>query len=374
MRVVAVAASLVLSLSFKPAGSFVTVPTVAQRAPRQLLTLAVATRPQSDKLANDDQQFNLNVGSAIDTLRSDIPSLLHKAPDLSIYRDDIRVFDPNGEKLRGISQYSQMYRILRGMSSIALQDSSKIDARFFFDKSRSTLRSKVSAKLWIHGMPSSAEPMHIDVVSSYEFDAKGVVMKHTVDRVDIDGTRTEPFKFMHADYAQMRGWLSGPSLQPMPSTNGGRWLLPQNGAGQNGQRGAENLKRALVPFAPNTVMRAEEQKFDVYGNIIPPSMQDKTDGAAAPKMVEKKKPGFWDFIKQVQPETCEDDFDCPSAQHCCDFIVAKTCCSGGIGVSNASPALQYIPSRINDGYGPPQDGGSGYPPGTGPSSGGSPWH
>lgn len=239
-------------------------------------------------------------------------------------------------------------------------------------------------------MPASAEPMHIDVVSSYEFDAKGIVMKHTVDRVDIDGTRTEPFKFMHADHAQLRGWLAGPALQPMPATNGGRWLLPRNGVAGGETRGAENLARAVVPFAPKTVLSAEEQKFDVYGNIIPPSMQKKTDGAtAAPKMVEKKKvgaatctpwpphpaaqpaqarashsrpptpthaprlrlgspkPGFWDFIKQFEPETCEDDFDCPSAQHCCDFVVAKTCCSGGIGVSNASPALQYIPSRIN---------------------------
>mmetsp|Transcript_38621 Transcript_38621/g.88962 ORF Transcript_38621/g.88962 Transcript_38621/m.88962 type:complete len:372 (-) Transcript_38621:118-1233(-) len=364
-----------LLLLARPAGSFMSsVPTTPALMRTRGQPAEVATRPSSDKTANEAQEFNLNVGSAIDTLRSDIPSLLHKAPDLSIFRDDVRVFDPNGEKLRGIAQYSQMYRVLRGMSSIALQDSSKIDARFFFDKSRSTLRSKVSAKLWIHGMPASAEPMHIDVVSSYEFDSKGIVMKHTVDRVDIDGTRTEPFKFMHADHAQLRGWLAGPSLQPMPATNDGRWLLPRNGVAGGDIRGAENLGRAVVPFAPKTVLSAEEQKFDVYGNIIPPSMQEKTDGAtAAPKMVEKKKPGFWDFIKQFEPETCEDDFDCPSAQHCCDFIVAKTCCSGGIGVSNASPALQYIPSRINDGYGPPQDGGSGYPPGSGPT-GGSPWH
>merc|ERR1711998_704212 len=71
------------------------------------------------------------------------------------------------------------------------------------------------------------------------------------------------------------------------------------------------------------------------------------DGPAAAKIVEKKKPGFLEFLKQFEPDYCEDDWDCPSSQHCCDFVVAKTCCSGGIGVYGPSDlGLQYIPSRI----------------------------
>lgn len=335
---------------------FVSVPS-ARRATSSSTALAVATRP-SPQTQKEEQEYNLAVGSAIDKLRTDIPLVLVKAPDLSIFSEDIRVSDPNGERLRGKQHYSQMYRVLRGMSTIALQESSTVQARFFFDKSRSTLRSKVSVKLWLHGMKWDADPMRVDVVSTYEFDSKGVVTKHTVDRVDVDGTRTEAFQFMNADPAKLRNWLSGsqPGLLPMPATSG--------------TLAAGEERRGAAAFTPPTTLQAEEQKFDVYGNIIPPSMQNK-DGTSpsSPKMAEKKKPGFFDFLKQFEPETCEDDFDCPSNEHCCDFIVAKTCCSGGIGVSNSAPqlGLQLIPSRIDDGYGP--EDGSGYPPGQGPAGG-----
>lgn len=315
--------------------------------------LSVASAPSDEKLSDfaekererEAREYNLNVGSAIDTLRTDIPLAFLKEPDLSIFSEDIRVSDPQGEKLRGKKQITHMYRAIRGLSSVALQDSSTIQARFFFDKPQRTLRSKVSAKLRVHGMSMDAEPMHLDVVSTYTFDSKGLVVHHTVDRVDIDGTPTDALNLLKTDHGDLRGWLSG--------VRGPRGQIPVGSMVHVGVQKA--IQKVPTPFTPPSVYRAEEQKFDIYGNIVPPSLQEK--GPEAAKMVEKKKPGFLDFLKKFEPDYCEDDWECPSNQHCCDFVVAKTCCSGGIGVTPPELGLQYIPSRIDDGYQQPPDTG-----------------
>eukprot|EP00619_Florenciella_sp_RCC1007_P004288 CAMPEP_0205936884 /NCGR_PEP_ID=MMETSP1325-20131115/42640_1 /ASSEMBLY_ACC=CAM_ASM_000708 /TAXON_ID=236786 /ORGANISM="Florenciella sp., Strain RCC1007" /LENGTH=59 /DNA_ID=CAMNT_0053307089 /DNA_START=54 /DNA_END=230 /DNA_ORIENTATION=- len=55
--------TLVALLLMEPAGSFMS--TNPSQRPRQHVgSLEVATRPPSDRVANDAQQFNLNVGSA----------------------------------------------------------------------------------------------------------------------------------------------------------------------------------------------------------------------------------------------------------------------------------------------------------------------
>ena len=51
-------------------------------------------------------------------------------------------------------------------------------------------------------MSMDAEPMHLDVVSTYTFDSKGLVVQHTVDRVDIDGTPTDALNLLKTDHGK----------------------------------------------------------------------------------------------------------------------------------------------------------------------------
>lgn len=310
------------------------------------------------KEEKQQQAFNLNVGAAIDILRDDIPCLLHKAPDLSIFSEAVRVSDPTGEKLQGKVMYSHMYKVLRGMSAVALQEASTVQARFFFDRPRSTLRAKVSAELWVHGMDTSGKPMHLDIVSLYTFNSLGLVSHHKLERVEMDGTRLEsPFNVLHVP--NVRSLLTD-GIQPVPAIEGPHLGGPQSLEDISKQRaGGPNAAWELqlpTPLEMPQIFQMSnggEQQFDIYGNIIPPSMQEKT-GPDAAKVVKKPKMSFMDFLKKLQPESCEDDWDCPTSEHCCDYVVAKACCSGGQGIMEGSPApaLQPILARIDDGYGP----------------------
>lgn len=299
--------------------------------------------------ALEAQLYNINVGQAIDTLREDIPVMFSKPPDLSIFSDDVRVSDPSGEKLKGKALYSQMYRVVRGLASVALQETSSVSTRLFFDKETSTLRTKINAQLFLFGMGPSAAPVHLDVVSTYTFNAKGLVGHHTIDRLDIDGRSQDPLSFLSADTAQLRRWLARGHLAPAP-----QW--PAVGA----------PVRAEVPTPSvlgKQVMPWQEQELDVYGNVIPPSMRGKS-GGDAPKARKRRdaaaaggKQGFFDWLKNSAPETCEDDFDCPAALHCCDLVVTRVCCAGGIPLfeepalgRQAAPAPVYIPVPVDDGF------------------------
>tara|TARA_B100001094_G_scaffold205663_1_gene199559 strand:+ start:318 stop:590 length:273 start_codon:yes stop_codon:yes gene_type:complete len=59
----------------------------------------------------------------------------------------------------------------------------------------------------------------------------------------------------------------------------------------------------------------------------------------------KEKPNkFIEWIKSLKPSNeCETIWDCDGL-YCCDFIVTKICCSGGI----MTPVLDYIPIQQDE--------------------------
>ena len=59
--------------------------------------------------------------------------------------------DPSGQKLQGKMMYGQMYRLLRGMSSLALRNDSAVNARIFYDEPNAQIKVKVNADLIIAG-------------------------------------------------------------------------------------------------------------------------------------------------------------------------------------------------------------------------------
>uniref|UniRef100_A0A6U3VGI0 Uncharacterized protein n=1 Tax=Octactis speculum TaxID=3111310 RepID=A0A6U3VGI0_9STRA len=307
--------------------------TTVKASPGNGQYLSIEEREKLEK-----QKFNLNIGFAIDTLRDDIPNLLTTAPDMSIFTENIRISDPTGEKFQGIKTYTHLFRAMRGMSTVALQDTSKITARFFWDRSKSTLRAKVDAELRVHGMPAHAEPMHLSLVSLYEFDSRGLVNHHIVQRLDIDGNEQEPLSFLTADANQLRQWLTGGQLAQSPIPLGS----------------ATNLAPATSSFEVfegfKAMFNAEDQQLDIYGNIVPPSMQKKGE---AKMEKQARKPGFFDFLNDMTPDICEDDWQCPTTQHCCDFLVSRVCCGGGLMVGRSEPQLQpaYIPIPSDNGPG-----------------------
>ena len=45
-------------------------------------------------------EYDLNLGTAIDTLRRDYPRLFDEKPDLSIFTPTVELFDPSGKRLQ----------------------------------------------------------------------------------------------------------------------------------------------------------------------------------------------------------------------------------------------------------------------------------
>ena len=361
-----------------------------------------------------------------------------------MFTENIRVSDPSGQKLQGKMMYSQMYRLLRGMSSLALRNDSTVDSRLFYDEANAQIKVKVDAELRIAGgslvnMQRNNVPLHLSIVSYYKLDrASGRVNHHLVERVDLDGTSLEPFRFLSADRDQLLDWVTTGGragvggtvgypttidkmldilasfqgaaakrssnevvVEPQLALSGGSTAgnaavamiaaAQRGGAARNamagmGGSGSGNAPRSLV------VMQATsgEQKFDVYGNLIPPGREDGLSGKvrsadgqrinpdSSLKGGSKKNPGLLDFIKTVvdksTPKQCEADDECPERQRCCNFGFANVCCSGGLGVGTESglfePAYQPVPVPINDGR--VGGGGAGLPPQDLPDFGGLP--
>lgn len=57
--------------------------------------------------------FDLNRGKVIDTLRRDYPDIFVTPLDYSIYIKDIEVTDPNGVEFHGLSTYMNLFSVVR---------------------------------------------------------------------------------------------------------------------------------------------------------------------------------------------------------------------------------------------------------------------
>jgi hypothetical protein len=263
---------------------------------------------------------------------------------MSIFSDDIKLSDPNGQKLQGKSMYQNMHRLLRGISSIAVRNNSEVSARFFYDEARCAIRAKVSAKVQLTGGGAFGpqQPMHLDVVSYYFMDTvTGKVAHHVVERVELDGHSIDPFHVLAHDKDMVIDFLIGGRARPGLS-------VPAGGGG--GYEGRAPVKERDTVGA---LMKVEKQKLDVYGNIVAPS-RDSEEGNVrnADGAVRKERKGLFDWIQWKKPEQCEEDWECPEMLRCCNLGFANVCCGGGIGVSAepAQPVMVPIPIRADDGY------------------------
>ena len=65
------------------------------------------TRTESD-------ECHANVGSVIDTLRRDYPTMLNEAPDLSMFKSNVQLTHAeSGRRLEGLDQYARIFSMLR---------------------------------------------------------------------------------------------------------------------------------------------------------------------------------------------------------------------------------------------------------------------
>lgn len=196
----------------------------------------------------DQQEFELEVGHAMDVLRKDYPDILHTKPgktervlgptavsilcwlltglsiavDFSIYDQDLELIDPSGVKLHGVQNYKAAFRLLHAVVSIFYcPNQSILRNRMCFDKARQNIRihwnAEVIPKAIFGGQKST---LHVDGISVYEVSrVSGNITQHRIERLIINDTPIVPEQGI---FAALRGYYNRKSdMEGIPVWNSG---------------------------------------------------------------------------------------------------------------------------------------------------------
>ena len=67
-------------------------------------------------------EFELNLGRAIDALRSDVPAFADRELSWDIYADNLQFADPSGVQTRGLENYKQFFGVIRMFRPVLIDD------------------------------------------------------------------------------------------------------------------------------------------------------------------------------------------------------------------------------------------------------------
>jgi hypothetical protein len=288
-------------------------------------------------------EYDLNLGTAIDTLRRDYPKLFVEKPDLSIFTPTVELFDPSGKRLQGVSQYERIFDMLRFLRRTTMQEA---ELTYRIVVHEGTIRVRWCAKMHVRDPALGFTSLNvIDGVSVYELDSKGKIRKHKIETIVMakpDGlmqpvnlgllwpTQAQQVPEMAIPFFRL---LDDALAERTPSTRPG---LPMPFLGKP-RMGAS---RAGYPQAtlssPETPMQraAREREEDA-------EKARRLADLRAPKE-EKGSGGGWNPFSNAfkKPQECETSYDCDAPMVCCDLIVASVCCSGGQRASNQQGQMQ----------------------------------
>lgn len=96
--------------------------------------------PVLQSIADERREFQLNLGKAMDVIRSDYEKILKSKPDYSIYHPEIRVIDPSGVQLSGVENYKSAIKFLQSFVNFWFQERSGLQYRMVYDFARSSIR------------------------------------------------------------------------------------------------------------------------------------------------------------------------------------------------------------------------------------------
>eukprot|EP00429_Kryptoperidinium_foliaceum_P003975 CAMPEP_0176025966 /NCGR_PEP_ID=MMETSP0120_2-20121206/12712_1 /TAXON_ID=160619 /ORGANISM="Kryptoperidinium foliaceum, Strain CCMP 1326" /LENGTH=439 /DNA_ID=CAMNT_0017359157 /DNA_START=79 /DNA_END=1398 /DNA_ORIENTATION=- len=367
-----------------------------------------------DMICKDQQEFELAVGHAMDTLRTDYREILTSNPDFSIYDPNLEVIDPSGVHLHGVKNYKTAFRLLHALVGVFYcPDRSGLTFRMCFDKARQNIRIHWNAQVLpkrIFGGEKTT--LHVDGISVYEISRNsGNITQHRIERLVINDNTIAP---ENGVFAALRGVAVNSEVEGIPAFNmdfpvgldddvtKDPFVLPfqnfvpssrsvlfsrskdddltsssQLTAMESSSFEAnidwdalekKNLARkkfGLKPLTPEEFLDLQEQVRELD------SQQQQRAAAAAAEMAEKKnKKDDQGFFKKlfggVLEDTCESNYDCQRPEVCCDFGFKKMCCSSGMRILDGPPRsrqgqLAEVPVIANPGPNPPgYERGGGY--------------
>lgn len=137
-------------------------------------------------------EFELNRGRVVDTLRNDLPHIFSKPPELGIFTPDLElcdVRDANGStRLRGRNSYARLFDAARFLRKTTLQDA---EVKYRLVLHDETVRVRWEMRLLMRHNPllRDVQPavVHLDGISVYELNHQGLVFRHRIEDIALNG-------------------------------------------------------------------------------------------------------------------------------------------------------------------------------------------
>jgi hypothetical protein len=136
-----------------------------------------------------ENEYFLQVGVAIRTLRDDFPLLFEREPSLDIFRDDVTFVDRVGlpgapAHAAGLEEYKRVFWQLRMHRSLFYSRCHVSILRIWQPRERTlAVRWSVAAAPRILASLGAGD-MHYDGISWYKLDSRGKIYEHVLDNVD----------------------------------------------------------------------------------------------------------------------------------------------------------------------------------------------
>ena len=104
----------------------------------------ISTAPLGETLGemvDQQREFEINLGRAVDTLKRDYPKLLTHDPEWNIYHSNLEVIDPTGVSLHGLSNYRRAFSFIHAVVYMFYcEEKSGLTFRTVYDWARKCIR------------------------------------------------------------------------------------------------------------------------------------------------------------------------------------------------------------------------------------------
>jgi hypothetical protein len=372
--------------------------------------LHMISNVNDEKKSLSEQEFEMHVGKALDTLRADYPDILTEHPDFTIYDQDLEVVDPSGVKVHGINSYKNAFRLINGIVKVLYcPTKSLITFRMCYDQARHAIRIHWNARVVPREIFGGARTtLYVDGISCYEMDRKtGKITQHRIEQLLMNNDPVRPkggviaalqreagsvpsfitnspggssmhigsnsssivMEFQPID--PIKALFKGPNSRQLPSSLFA--MEASGGSNSNSDSDAESPDFDYESFNSKNKSRKKfglkaltEQEFlELEAAVEEMGTQQEQKraiaAASAAEMSKKKnkKAGFLEnLFGNVMQDTCESNYDCLRPEVCCDFGFKKMCCSSGQMIIDGLRPPQMQPVRVIAGWKP----GQGPPP------------
>ncbi|KAL7535217.1 hypothetical protein ACHAXR_006349 [Thalassiosira sp. AJA248-18] len=353
----------------------------------------IATSSTLSMMVDSQKEFEINLGRAVDTLKSDYPKLLTENPSWNIYHPDLEVIDPTGVSLHGLDNYKMAFGFIHGVVKwfYCEEKSGLTSIRVGYDWARKCIRVSWNVELiprMIYG--GTRRTLHVDGISEYYLDREsGLITEHKVSHLIINDQAIMPENgifhalaemspadpdgvpvFFRADannnqaldmtHAKFQTWnpLNKQSSSLFANPNEQAMQFPDNASKINTdnavpydrdalQRKNDSRKKfGMPPITPEEFIKIEQEvrSMDAKQKKKATYMAEQLaqQASSMDKQKNKENDGFLSKIfGGVLKNGCESNFDCERPEVCCDVGFKKICCSNGLGIVDGIPVERY---------------------------------